>query len=179
MIKSLDTPRGTLIIREATMADVVPFRELRLFALEESSTAFSADLQTNRDHPLSLWENRLRPDPYGTIFFAEHDSKLIGMTGVHQGESSKTKHGALIWGVYVRPEWRGLHIAEGLIQAGCEWAKERGVEVVKLAVVTANTSAVQCYERCGFAVYGTEPKAIRHEGFDYDEYLMLRPLGNS
>lgn len=176
MIKSLDTLRGTVIIREGTLADVVQYRELRLFALEESPTAFSADLQTNRNLPMSHWENRLRPDPHGTMFFAEHDAKLIGLTGVRQGESAKTRHAALIISVFVRPEWRGLHIAERLVESGCRWAKERGAEMVKLAVMTTNTSAVRCYERYGFTVYGTEPRAILYEGVYFDEYMMWRSL---
>lgn len=179
MIQSMETPRGIILIREASLADAVQFRELRLSALEDSPTAFSADLQTNLVHPMSFWESRLRPDPYGTIFFAEHDSKLIGMTGVRQGESAKTKHAVLVWGVYVRPEWRGLRIAGKLLETACNWAGSHGAELAKLAVVAANTTAVKCYERCGFTVYGTEPKAIRYDGVDYDEYLMLRPLGNS
>lgn len=176
MIRSIDTPLGTIVIREGTVADAVQYRELRLVALEESPTSFSADLQINRNLPMSHWENRLRPDLHGTIFFAEHASQLIGMTGVRLGESSKTKHAALIISVFVRPEWRGLHIAERLIESGCEWARERGAEMVKLAVVTTNTSAVRCYERCGFTVYGTEPRAILYEGMYYDEYLMWRSL---
>lgn len=176
MIRYIDTPRGTIVIREGTLADAVQYRELRLFALEESPTSFSADLQINRNLPMSHWENRLRPDPHGMIFFTEHASQLIGMTGVRLGESSKTRHAALIISVFVRPEWRGLHIAERLIGSGCEWAKERGAEMVKLAVVTTNTSAVRCYERCGFTVYGTEPCAILYEGIYYDEYLMSRSL---
>lgn len=179
MIKSMATPRGTIVIREATLADAAQFRELRLSALEDSPTAFSADLQTNLDHPLSLWESRLRPDSYGTIFFAEHNAQLIGMTGVRQGESAKTRHGALIWGVYVRPQWRGLRVAPELIQTACFWAKARRVETVKLAVVTTNTPAIRCYERLGFETYGVEPRAIFHKGIYYDEYLMLRELGGS
>ena len=179
MIKSLQTPRGAIVIREGTLADVVQYRELRLFALQDSPTAFSADYQINLNHPMSFWENRLRPDPHGTIFFAEHDSQLIAMTGVRQGESAKTKHAALIISVFVRPEWRGLHIAEELIESSCEWAKARGAEIVKLAVVTTNTSAVRCYERIGFKTYGVEPRAILYQGVYYDEYSMLRSLAIS
>jgi len=179
MIKSIPTPKGTIIIREGILTDVVQYRDLRLFALEESPTSFSADLQINLDQPMNYWENRLKPDPYGTIFFAEHNSQLIGMTGVRQGESSKTRHTALVISVFVRPEWRGLHIAEELIESSCEWAKARGAEIVKLAVVTTNTSAVRCYERIGFKTYGVEPRAILYQGVYYDEYSMLRSLAIS
>lgn len=158
------------------MGDVVQFRELRLFALQDSPTSFSADYQTNFEHPMSFWEERLRFDGHGIIFFAEHNSKLIGMSGIRKGESPKTKHSAYIWGVYIRPEWRGLHLAETLIETCNEWAKVREVDIVKLGVITTNASAMRCYERCGFEIYGTEPRCIFYNGVYYDEFLMFKNL---
>jgi len=165
-----------LVIREANLADAGQFRELRLSALQDSPTAFSADLQTNIDHPVSYWEDRLREDETATIFLAEHENHLIGMTGIRCGQSPKTRHGAGIWGVYIRPAWRGLHIAEALIDACVNWAEMQQVNIIKLAVVTTNTSAVRCYERCGFITYGTEPSAIFYEGQYLDESLMFLAL---
>ena len=179
MIKSIPSAKGTIIIREANLADVIPFRELRLFALQESPTAFSADYQVNAGHPSDYWQDRLKEDDDSVIFFAEHEDQLIGMVGIARGRSPKTKHSAGIWGVFIRPEWRGAHIAEELIKTCTEWAKARAVEIAKLGVVTSNASAVRCYERCGFTVYGTEPRGILYEGKYYDEYLMSRSLGSS
>ena len=176
MIRSMQTAKGDVVIHESSFADTDQFRELRLFALQEAPTAFSADLDLNRKHPKRFWEDRLKPNPYGIIFFAEHDNKLIGMTGIRRGDSSKTKHSAGIWGVYVRPEWRGLHIAEGLIDMCGEWAKLQNVEIIKLGVVSTNESAVRLYERIGFTVYGTEPQGIFYEGTYYDEHLMSKSL---
>jgi len=176
MIRSFSTPHGTVVLREANLADAVQFRTLRLNGLQDSPTAFSADYQTNLNQPMSFWEGRLTFDEHGIIFFAEYDNTLIGMTGVRRGESPKTRHGAYIWGVYVRPEWRGVHIAEALIETCIEWARERLVEIVKLGVITTNTSAVRCYERCGFKVYGTEPHGIFYADKYYDEFLMYRNI---
>ena len=176
MIKSINTTRGTIVLRESNLADVEQFRDLRLNALQDSPTAFSADLQTNINHPASYWEDRLREDETATIFFAEYENHLIGMTGVRLGQSPKTQHGAGIWGVYIRPEWRGLHIAEALIEMCTDWAKLRDVVILKLAVVSTNGPAVRCYKRCGFSVYGTEPRALLYEGQYYDEFLMSRDL---
>jgi len=174
--KTFETSRGKIIIRESTLADLMPYRGLRLDALLDSPTAFSADYELNLNQPMSFWESRVQPDAQGRLFFAEHASQLIGMTGVRLGESPKTKHGAYIWGVYVRPKWRGLHIAEVLIETCINWARMQQVDIVKLGVMTNNTSAVRCYERCGFTIYGTEPRGILHEGNYYDEYLMSRDI---
>lgn len=176
IIKLVDTSRGAVGLRQATLLDVHQYRELRLSALLDSPTAFSADYQTNLNYPLSFWEGRLTFDQYGMVFFAEHDGKLVGMTGVRMGESPKTRHGAYIWGVYVRPEWRGLHIAEALIEECAAWARSRRVVILKLGVMANNEPAIRCYKRCGFTEYGYEPQALFHDGKYYDEYLMSRAL---
>ena len=179
MIDSVHTPKGTVIIREASLADVNQFRDLRLFALKDSPTSFSADYRTIFDLPTSYWEDRLKPTVLGTTFFAEGNSKLVGMTGIRRGDSPKTKHGAGIWGVFIRPEWRGLRIAQGLINMCCEWAKLHEVQILKLAVVSTNESAIRLYERSGFIIYGTEPRALYYDNQYFDELWMSRSLFDS
>jgi RimJ/RimL family protein N-acetyltransferase len=176
---NLETRLGSVIVREASLADAEQFRELRLDALQDSPIAFPADYMVNVNHPISFWKKRLKTDETGTIFFAEHDSQLIGMMGIRRGESPKTTHDARIWGVYVRPEWRGLRIADSLIEGCIAWAKSNDVKIVKLGVTAASTSAVRCYQRCGFIIYGTEPRGIFYDGQYYDGYLMYRSLDNS
>src|SRR5215207_4136959 len=177
MNRSLSTLRGTILIREAKPTDAVLFRELRLYALQESPIAFTADYQETLSYPQKYWEGTLTMhEDESTIFFAEHESKLIGQAGIARGSSPKTRHGAWIWGVFVRPEWRGLHIAEELIHSCFTWAKARKIILVKLGVTASNTPALRCYERCGFQVYGTEPQAVFYDGKFYDEYLMSCPL---
>ncbi len=112
----------------------------------------------------------------GMIYFAESPAGLEGMCGVGLGDSPKTAHSGMIWGVYVRPAWRGLRIAENLIAQCTVWAREHGATVLKLGVVTTNTSAIRCYRRCGFGVYGEEPQAIQVDGRMYAELLMVRYL---
>lgn len=179
MSQSLLTSRGMIFIREANPADAVPFRELRLHSLQDSPTAFSADYQKNLNHPLQHWEEMLTVHvDESTIFLAQHENQLIGMTGIVRGGSPKTRHSATIWGVYVRPEWRGLHIAEELIQACFTWARARQIVVAKLGVTASNTSAIHCYERCGFRISGTEPRAVYYESKYHDFYLMYCSLDN-
>ena len=176
MKQIFETVRGTINIREALPSDVIQYRELRLFALQDAPTAFSADYQVNLNHPMSFWEGRLRFDEYGMVYFAERAGNLIGMTGIRQRESPKTKHSAEIFSVYVRPEWRGLRIAEGMLDHCVQWAKAREVNTLKLGVMADNTSAVRCYERCDFKIYGTEPRDIFYEGNYYDLHLMYRDI---
>ncbi len=176
MNSAFHTVRGEVLIRPASLADAVQFRELRLHALQDSPLAFSADYQMNAMQPAAYWQDRMKEDEDASIFFAEYEQRLIGMTGIVRGRSPKTKHAADIWGVYLRPEWRGLHIAEALIHACFAWAKAREVVILRLGVTTVNQPAIRCYERCGFSPHGTEPRALFHEGKYYDFFLMSRSL---
>ena len=69
-----------------------------------------------------------------------------------------------------------MHLAEALIEACLDWARGKGIIIARLGVSIDNPSAIRCYERCGFTIDGTIPKAILHEGHYVDEYLMSRPL---
>jgi len=173
VIKSIITPRGTVIIRQSNRADAANFRELRLGALLDSPTSFSMDYERASQQSIKYWEERLILDDHeSALFFAENNAHLIGMTGIVRGVSPKTRHGADIWGVYVMPQWRGLRVADEMICSCKDWAQARGIVILRLAVVATNQSAIRCYERCGFVTYGTEPRALHYEGNYYDEYLM-------
>ncbi len=174
-MNQIATPNGPLTIRPALESDAPRFRELRLEALRRHPEAFSADLLANERQPPEHWQGRLRDlGERGMIYFAEHDTVLAGMTGIARGYSPKTEHSATIWGVYVRPEWRGQQVATALLEACLEWAHRHGVRVVKLAVITTNAAAIRLYLRSGFQVYGVEPDALEYEEKTYDELLMVR-----
>jgi RimJ/RimL family protein N-acetyltransferase len=162
-----------ITIRHASLTDIDAFRELRLEALKNHPTAFGQDYDENVLRQQTYWENTLTINSEEqALFFAEQSGQLIGMTGIFRRMSKKCLHSADIWGVYVKPEWRGRHISESLIRSCLSWAKQQNIVVVKLGVVTNNPSAIRSYKRCGFTTYGKEPKAISCDGEYYDEYLM-------
>ncbi len=175
--RSITTARGTVAIRTAREEDAAAYRDLRLEALRNHPEAFSADYAENLAQPMSYWTERLAfnsTDSAHMIYFADHHEQLIGMCGISRTNSPKVQHSAMIFGVYVRPDWRGYRIAEELITACVDWARTRDVKIVKLGVATTNTPAIRCYARCGFHVYGIEPQALYVDGMFYDELLMAR-----
>jgi RimJ/RimL family protein N-acetyltransferase len=175
--KSVTTPRGTVTIRPGIEEDAPAYRGLRLEALRDHPEAFSSDYETGLAKPMSYWTERLRFNSTGEgvmLYFAAHDELLIGMCGITHTDARKQKHSAYIVSMYVRPEWRGLRIAEELINTCLEWGRKQEIKIVKLGVAATNTPAIRCYARCGFQVFGTEPQAIYHDGVFYDELLMAR-----
>ena len=175
--RAITTPRGMVTIRLGREEDAPAYRELRLEALRNHPEAFSSDYETGLAKPMSYWTERLRFKNSGEgvmLYFAAHDELLIGMCGITHTDARKQKHSAYIVSMYVRPEWRGLRIAEELITTCLVWGRKQEIKIVKLGVAATNTPAIRCYARCGFQVFGTEPQAIYHDGVFYDELLMAR-----
>lgn len=161
-------------IREAVPGDALKLRDLRLEALRAHPEAFGADYETDKNLPQSFWEESLEPKPDRIVFVAESDSRLVGMSGITRSKSPKMNHHAGIWGVYVSSEWRQEKVGEKLINACLDWARRKNLVSVKLSVVTTNAGAIRLYLKCGFQVYGVEPKVIRVNNVFYDELLMIQ-----
>jgi RimJ/RimL family protein N-acetyltransferase len=178
----LYTAKGSVTIRVAQVEDAALLRALRLEALADAPIAFAADYDRTAAEPVERWVQRINEYDQGNqsvIYVAQAGEQLVGMTGLGRGHWHKTEHGGVIWGVYVQPSWRGLHLAQALIEACIAWGQGLGMTVVKLGVVTDNAAAIRCYLRCGFTVYGVDPQAICYNGIMYDELLMAKFIGGS
>ncbi len=174
----ISSPAGPVQIRPAIPPDARLLRALRLEALAGHPEVFSADYAATEAQPVESWVERLS-DPEEKrerIYVAAAGGQLAGMAGLFWGRGSKVRHSVTVWGVYVRPPWRGRRLAEQLIEACLSWAREHEFTVAKIGVVTTNVPAIRCYSRCGFRVYGIEPKVICWEGVYYDELLMAKEL---
>ena len=167
---SLQTTRGAVTIRSTTADDAPRLRALRVEALASSPTSFGSDLSDVDAHD---WVKVAAGDADNAVFVAEHASHLIGMTGAYRSTRRKERHHADLWGVYVRPDWRRMGLAQALVNAAVAWARDAGVVIVKLTVVP-ESGARACYERCGFKVTGVDPAALLWDGRYYDELLMHR-----
>ncbi len=179
MSNQLTTSKGTITIRVAAADDAAQLRGLRLEALASHPQAFAADHASTAAESVEVWAEHIAreaSESKGVILVASAEGQLIGMTGLARGHWPKTQRGGTIWGVYVKADWRGLRVAEALLEACIAWAQTHGLVVVKLGVVTSNTSAIRCYARCGFAVYGIDPQAIYYDEVFYDELLMARAV---
>jgi len=175
----LTPPKGLITVRPAQEADATSLRKLRLEALADSPEMFAADHDLTAAESDAHWAERIAEglrSQNSVICIAEAAERLIGMTGLGRGHWPITQHSAVIWGVYVAPEFRGLHIAEALIEECIAWGRERGVSIVKLGVITNNAPAIRCYLRCGFKVYGVDPWSNYYNGRYFDELLMAKAI---
>jgi ribosomal protein S18 acetylase RimI-like enzyme len=103
--------------------------------------------------------------------FDAHD--LIGIAGLTRFEGAKLRHRALLWGMYVSERARGSGLADELMKTLLAEARALEIRQVILTVAAENERAQRFYNRWGFAVYGTEPGAIRVAESYLDEVLMI------
>lgn len=175
----LATPKGDITIRAAVPDDAALLRELRIEALATHPQAFGSDVASAQARSVEWWVESIRnyaPENTGAIQVASWENQLIGMVGIVRETRPKTRHNGTMWGVFVKADWRGLRVADALVNACLTWAQTHGLLAVRLSVITTNTSAIRCYVRCGFSVYGVDPKVLFYDSVYYDELLMVKQI---
>jgi RimJ/RimL family protein N-acetyltransferase len=179
MAQLFPTPKGEITIRIATPEDAASLQELRLESLMMHPEAFAADVDKTAADGVDAWVKQITDNAEthaGVISVAYAGTGLIGMAGIARGHWPKTRHFGTLWGVYVKPDWRGYHIGEGMVNEIIEWATENEMTVIYLGATVSEQPAIRCYTRCGFKEYGIEPKAIFYNGNYYDQVLMVKLL---
>jgi GNAT superfamily N-acetyltransferase len=163
----------SITIRRLGRDDAASFHALRLEGFRLHAREFRFAPEDEAGLTLEEIAARLSRD---AVFGAFDGDSLIGVAGLAFSSGAKTRHKALLWGMYLRAAYRGAGVADALMSALLEQARGR-VEMVTLTVIHGNARATRCYERWGFVTYGVEPRAVRTANGDYfDEALMALRL---
>lgn len=92
----------------------------------------------------------------------------------------KESHKGNVFGLYVAPEVRGTGIGKSLMIELLKRAKKcDGLEQIKLAVMSENSSAKKLYQSLGFKTYGVERNGLKYNGEYFDEDLMVLTFNDS
>lgn len=144
-------------------ADARQYRALMLHAYEHAADAFTSTVEERAREPEAWWSGRIA-DPTGmaVAFGAFAGIELVGTVALAFSAKPKTRHKALVIGMYVLPDWRGNGAARALLQAAINRCKSRGdILVMQLTVTDGNEPAIALYRSAGFEPFGTEPMAVR------------------
>jgi ribosomal protein S18 acetylase RimI-like enzyme len=144
-------------------ADHVPsYRALMLEAYELAADAFTSTAQERQAEPMSWWLRRIAaPSGLNLAFGAFDGQRLVGTVGLEFSAKPKTRHSALVLGMYVTPAARGRGLAARLMQAAVAEARSRpGLRSLTLTVTEGNEAAIGLYRSTGFVAWGVEPEAI-------------------
>jgi ribosomal protein S18 acetylase RimI-like enzyme len=104
------------------------------------------------------------------------DGQLVAMTGFYRRMEEKTRHRGVIWGVYVKSDFRRQGIARALMSAVISRARTQvGLEQITLAVSSERPAAKALYASLGFTSCQLEPRALK-VGDQYvdEEWMMLK-----
>lgn len=152
------------LVRRLTPADAAAHRALMLEAYAQSPDAFTSTVDEREGLPLSWWAARMSEGPGASelVCGAFDGEELVGAAGLSFEQRERTRHKAILFGLYVRPAARGQGVARRLVDAVLDEARSSPLtEVVQLTVTESNSAAVQLYTRCGFVPFGSEPLAVR------------------
>ena len=149
-------------VRPLAASDAPSYRELMLEAYASASDAFTSTREERADEPESWWVRRIGGLHARQVSFgAEIEATLVGAVALEFASKPKTRHGALLIGMYVRERARGRGVGRSLLEAALNHASGRdGIRVVNLTVTEGNRHAVRLYEHAGFVAWGIQPLAI-------------------
>lgn len=160
-------------IRCLTSDDWKIWKPFRLAALKNSPQSFASSYEEEVNWSDLAFQEGLN---HNTVFAALEEKKLIASAGFYRLDSLKTKHKGIIWGMYTHPDYRGRGVASALIQEIVIHARDLGVIQVHLTPITNNLAAIKLYQKLGFEIYGTEPRALKMGDVFFDEHLMMLDL---
>jgi ribosomal protein S18 acetylase RimI-like enzyme len=159
-------------IRRLAQDDAALYRDIRLEALRANPEAFGSTFETENAQTLNWFIDRLGTS---TVLGAFREMKLVAIAGFAIQQGQKEAHKGSLWGMYVRPDSRGIGVGRQLVEAVFDLARQR-VELIQLAVVRDNEQARRLYTSLGFVDYGLERNALKQDGRYYDEVLMAKNL---
>lgn len=137
-----------------------------------TSENFASHHQDELAVPLETTKHHLQADFVVGAFI---DDALVGIGGLSRQTGGKINHRGLLWGMYVKPAYRGSGISNAIMQKLIDHAEIIGIEQIILTVVSENLTASRFYERWGFNVYGIDKSSIKlADGSSLDETLMVR-----
>ena len=162
-------------------SDAPQYRELMLQAYELAADAFTSTAGERAAEPESFWVKRIA-DPSGlsAAFGAFEGRELVGTVALQCSPKPKTKHKALVIGMYTAPAARGKGVGRALLEAIVAHARAKnGLLLLTLTVTEGNGPAVNLYRSVGFQTFGVEPMAIHTpSGFKAKVHMWL-PLQHS
>ena len=161
-------------VRILGSSDADAFQALRLCALQTSPTAFSSSFEEESGYEGEQVVRMLISGPYRAVFGAFVEGRIVGITGVYRDEAPKLVHKAVIWGVFVHPEFRGGGCGRLLMQTAMAHALSMpGVHHLLLSVNAKNVVAKALYESVGFESYALERAYMIVDGVLQDELHMV------
>jgi len=140
-----------IIIRKAEPADIPILLQFEQGVIA-AERPFDPTLKKDPIHYYDL-EGMIH-DPGVELLVAQLGEQLVG-SGYARIEVAKQylehRYHAYLGFMYVKPDCRGMGINQKIIAALNNWAKEHGINELRLDVYEQNLAAIKAYEKAGFS----------------------------
>jgi len=165
------TVRAPLVIRPAGAADWAAIWPI-FAAVVARGDSYTFAPDTPEPEARRLWMG-----PGLAIYVAELDGEAVGTYVLKANQPGLGAHVANA-GYMVRPDRFGRGIGAAMCAHSLTEARSAGFAAMQFnAVVSTNTRAIALWQRFGFTIVGTVPKAFRHRELgDVDLHVMHRFL---
>ena len=174
-LKMTGMAEKVLEIRPLGAPDAAAFRQIRLQAISDSPSAVWPTYEEEARRTVKEIEARILMTDTQAVFGAFIDGTLVAIAGLRREPLDQVRHKAVLWGVFVSPDWRREGLARKLFARVQAFAREEGVLQIHLCVNAENLRARKLYRSLGFASFGVEPRAMRvGDRFFDEEHMVLR-----
>ena len=164
-----------ITVRPLGEDDWEDYRSVRLSALRESPEAFVATADEEESYDEAFWRERMQRS---ARLVAEREGSAVGVVSVGTAKATDGAAGEL-FGLWVRPEARGLGVATRLVKDGAALAARRGHSHLVYWVGTDNGRAVAFASGMGFRPTDyRRPMGVVSEEDGDEEVAMVLPLGD-
>lgn len=155
------------VIRRLRPAEAQAYVDFRLEALARTPLAFGSSPGEERRKPLAAATARIRdaarPDDF--VLGALAGDAILGTVGLARGGRAKDRHKGAVYGMAVAPAAAGRGLGRALMLRLVREAEGvPGLLQLVLTVSEGNAAAEALYRRCGFTVFGREPRALLVDG---------------
>ena len=124
----------------------------------QARDTYAYDPDMTLEQAKSLW---LEPSPGHTVVAVE-DGQVLGTAKMGPNRPGPGSHVSTA-SFMVAARARGLGIGTALCRYALDWARTNGYAGMQFNAVTeTNRSAIEIYQRLGFAIVGTVPGAFEH-----------------
>lgn len=159
------------VIRKATPADWPALWSI-IAAVAAAGDSYMLDPNVSEAYAQKYWTG----EGINT-YVAEENGEIVGTYAMRANQHGLGSHVANA-GYMIRPGYFGRGLGYALGAHSLDVARAKGFQAMQFnAVVSTNTRAVALWQRLGFEIVGTVPKAFRHTTLGLvDIHIMHRLL---
>jgi GNAT superfamily N-acetyltransferase len=147
-----------VVVRRVTPTDGAPLRDVRLRALQDAPSAFGSTYAAEVTRSDAEWADRAASGAAGVDRFtalALVGDECVGLAGGFRNQEDGHHADIDLVSMWVEAAYRGSGVAEQLVDAVLDWARDEAqAQVVGLWVTRGNDRAQRFYEREGFVETG-------------------------